>query len=169
MLHIAWPCTATAGRPPSRTCYEVLDISPQEQDSKVIEEAALCCSGHVRTYQLTRELESTQRLNEIAHAMSTLLDPVRRREYDLSLATPVRPAVSERGLPTGREPSTVLRARSASPTKREDTLVPLIVAGRTCDVQLSCRRRALRKVRRKSSSPAERKIASIPSPALKGA
>lgn len=69
----------------------MLDISPDEQDPQVIEEAALRCSRHVRAYQLTREAESTLRLNEIARALNTLLDPVRRREYDLSLATPPQP------------------------------------------------------------------------------
>src|SRR5271166_3882874 len=100
------PCASTAGRQPSRTYYQVLDVSPDEQDPKVIEEAALRCSGHVRSYQLTRAAECTQRLNEIAQALITLLDPVRRREYDLSRGKPLSPALSERR-PPGRRHSPV--------------------------------------------------------------
>src|ERR1700722_16291197 len=124
------PCAFTAGRQPSRTYYQVLDVSPDEQDPKVIEEAALRCSGHVRAYQLTRESECTLRLKEIAHALITLLDPVRRREYDLSLGKPHSPALSERR-PPGRRDSSVLRqGKSALPRD-----------GGTCDVKLVYRRR----------------------------
>src|ERR1700685_4678096 len=78
-------CASSASQQPSRTYYQVLDISPDELDPKVIEEAALRCSNQARTYQLTRESECTLRLNEIAQAMITLLDPVCRQEYDRSL------------------------------------------------------------------------------------
>ncbi len=90
-------CASTADRQPSRTYYQVLDISPHEQDPKVIEEAVSRCYRHVRAYQLTRESECTPRLNEIAQALITLRDPVRRREYDLSLAKPLSPELPDAG------------------------------------------------------------------------
>ncbi len=65
-----------------RTYYQLLGISRDERDPGVIEEAALRRSSQVRPYQLTREPECTATLNEIALALSTLLDPVRRRDYD---------------------------------------------------------------------------------------
>ena len=117
MLHPVEPCVAAAGGEPSRTYYEVLGISPKEQDPKVIEEAALRCSAHVRTYQLTRESECTLLLNEIAQALITLLDPVRRRDYDLSL-----------GKPPERRP-----ARRDTP---EGTLLLVIGDGADCDVKV---------------------------------
>src|SRR5271166_4108070 len=101
------PCASTAGRQPSRTYYQVLDVSPDEQDPKVIEEAALRCSGHVRTYQLTRESECTLRLNEIAEAMMTLLDPVHRRAYDQSLGKPLSAALPN-GQPPGERDTSIL-------------------------------------------------------------
>ncbi len=70
---------------PPRTYYQVLNISPDERDPKVIEDAALRCSSDARAYQLTRESECTRRLNEIALAMITLLDPICRRDYDKAL------------------------------------------------------------------------------------
>jgi hypothetical protein len=143
MLFLVRPCASTAGRQPSRTYYEVLDISPDEHDPKVIEEAALCCSGHVRTYQLTGESECTLRLNEIAQALITLLDPVRRREYDLGLGIPRSPAVSDCVPPESRAPPVLLRDQSASPTMGKNIRVRLSGDGRTCDVQLLHRRRAL--------------------------
>jgi hypothetical protein len=118
----------------------VLDISPDERDPKVIEEAALCCSSHVRAYQLTRESECTQRLNEIARALITLLDPVRRREYDLGLGKPLNPPRSERRPPGGRDTLLLRRGKSAPPAPGADTLVLLISAGGTCDVKLVYRR-----------------------------
>ena len=108
-----------------RTHYQVLGISPDEPDPRVIEEAALCCAGRVRCYQLTRELECTLQLNEIAQALSTLLDPVQRREYDRGLGKLPGQTVSERPLP---------RQRTAAPG--EDTLGLVASWGRTCDVKL---------------------------------
>jgi hypothetical protein len=67
------------------THYQLLGISPDERDLRVIEESALACIVRIRAYQLRREEEATLHLNQIAHALSTLLDPVRRREYDSAL------------------------------------------------------------------------------------
>jgi hypothetical protein len=114
----------SGGQPP-RTYYQVLGISPDEQDPRVIEEAALCCASRVRCYQLTREWECTLQLNEIAQALSTLLDPVQRREYDRGLGKLPGQTVSERPPP---------RPRRAAPG--EGTLGLLARWGRTCDVQL---------------------------------
>jgi hypothetical protein len=140
MLFLAPPCASIPGKQPSRTYYQLLDISPDERDTQVIEEAAIRCSSHVRAYQLTRESECILRLNEIAQALITLLDPVRRRAYDLSLARPVSPASSERR-PHGRRASPVLlRGKSAPPNPGEDTLVLLISDGGPCDVRLVYRR-----------------------------
>jgi hypothetical protein len=140
MVHLVWPCASSADRQTSRTYYQVLDVSPHEHDPKVIEEAALRCSGHVRNYQLTHEAECTLRLNEIAQALITLLDPVRRREYDLSPGKPLSRALSERR-PAGRRDSPVLlRGKNASPAPGEDALVLLITDGGTCDVKLVYRR-----------------------------
>jgi hypothetical protein len=110
----------------SRTLYDMLDVSPEEQDPKVIEEAALRCSSCVRTYQLTCESECTVRLNEIAQALITLLDPVRRREYDLSL---------------GRFPSTAAtECQCVSSTGGDKPRVLLIGDEETCDVKLVYRK-----------------------------
>jgi hypothetical protein len=128
-------------REPSRTFYEVLDVSPTEQDPRVIEEAAVRCSGHVRIYQLTRESECTLRLNEIAKAMITLLDPVRRRQYDLELGTCLTPAPPDRRPPRPRvRPQPVGCKRLPAPG--EVILVLLISDGESCDVKLVCQTRA---------------------------
>jgi len=139
MSRLAEPCTLIPGREPPRTYYQVLDISPGEQDPKVIEEAAVRCSGHVRAYQLTRESECTLRLNEIAQALITLLDPVHRREYDLGLDKPPGPAVLN-WPPSGKQEP---RGKSSTPIPAKDTLVLLVDDGGTCDVKLVYRKRAL--------------------------
>ena len=150
------PCASSADGQPSRTWYQVLDISPEEQDPQVIEEAALRCSSHVRVYQLTRASECSLRLNEIAEALITLLDPVRRREYDLSLGKPLGPALPDRQPPGRRDTPVLPQGKSAPPAPGEDTRVFLVGEGGTCDVKLVYRRCPV-------------KGRSIPSPALKGA
>jgi curved DNA-binding protein CbpA len=74
--------------------YQLLGISPDESDPKVIEEAALRKSIDVRAYQLTREPECTRLLSRIATALDTLLDPVRRAEYDHGFGKPLYPRAS---------------------------------------------------------------------------
>jgi hypothetical protein len=144
MLFLVTPCASIPSEQPSSTYYQVLGISPDEQNPRVIEEAALGCSGHVRAYQLTCESECTLRLNEIAQALITLLDPDRRREYDRGLGKPSSPSVLERR-PRGRRYASVLpRGKSAQPTPEEDALVLLIGNGGVCDVKLVYRRCALR-------------------------
>ena len=140
MLPLVRPCAPRADRQASRTYYQVLDISPEEQDPKVIEEAALRCSGHARAYQLTRESECTFRLNEIAQALNTLLDPVRRQEYDQGLGKHIRLALSERRPPGRRDAPVWQRDPRAPPGSGEDTLVLHICEGGACDVKLVYRR-----------------------------
>src|SRR5215469_16017216 len=96
MSFLVPPCASILGERQPRTHYQVLGISRNEQDSRVIEEAALRCTGHLRAYQLTRELEVGLRLNEIVQALIVLLDPAQRREYDQGLDKPSSPAVAER-------------------------------------------------------------------------
>jgi hypothetical protein len=129
MSLLVGPCGSSANRQLCRTWYQVLDISPDEQDPQVIEEAALRCSSHVRAYQLTRVPECTLLLNEIAEALIALLDPVRRREHDLSIGTPPSPSPPERR-PTGRRDTPV------SPALGEDTRVLPAGEGGTCDVKV---------------------------------
>jgi WD40 repeat protein len=77
-------------RPP--THYQLLGISPDEQDREVIEEAAIRQTAHVRTYQLgPHAADCTRILNEIAQARTALLNPAKRKEYDARLAaTPAK-------------------------------------------------------------------------------
>jgi hypothetical protein len=126
MSSLVHPYSPLPGPQQPRTYYQILDISPDEQDPRVIEEAALGCSGHARAYQLTRESESVQRLNGIAQALITLLDPVRRRDYDRRLGeqTPVRAVPEHRPAPQ----------RPAAPG--EGILELLIGEGGGCDVKL---------------------------------
>jgi hypothetical protein len=71
-------------RPP--TFYQLLGIAPDETDREVIAEASIRQTSHVRTYQTgPRAQQCIDLLNEIARARSTLLDPIKRKEYDASL------------------------------------------------------------------------------------
>src|SRR5262245_49002754 len=88
-----------AGTQPSCTYYQLLRIPPDEQGPCVIEEAALGCTSRLRAYQLMGEAECALWLNKIAQALITLLDPVRRREYDRGLGTPPGEAMPEGRLP----------------------------------------------------------------------
>jgi hypothetical protein len=71
-------------RPP--TFYQLLGITPGEEDVEVIEEAAIRQTTHVRAYQIgPHAKECTQLLNEIAQARSTLTNPAKRKQYDATL------------------------------------------------------------------------------------
>jgi hypothetical protein len=107
-----WPDVPAGQNSP--THYLVLDISPDEQDPRVIEEAALDRAASVRAYQLTHGPQCTWLLGQIALALITLLDPAKRREYDRSLGEVARSSESSRRTPT-----------------------PAVEPG--CDVQLVCR------------------------------
>jgi hypothetical protein len=139
MMLPAGGCAPLGAREPCRTFYEVLEVSPTEQDPRVIEEAAVRCAGNVRIYQLTREPECTLRLSEIAEAMITLLDPVRRRQYDLGLGLTEAP-------PDRGPPGTRVRLQPAGCNRLsapgEVFLVLLISDGESCDVKLACQTRA---------------------------
>src|SRR6266496_1019475 len=82
-------------RPP--THYRLLGIDPGESDAEVIEEAAIRQTAHLRAYQIGAHADDCTRiLNEIAKARATLLDPVKRKQYDGQFAakTPASTAVS---------------------------------------------------------------------------
>jgi hypothetical protein len=113
------PVQAWIGGLEPRTHYMVLGISRDEQDRRVIEEAALGRAECVRAYQLTHGPECTRLLGQIAMALITLLDPVKRREYDRCLGGVARHAGSKR-------PRTPLPGEAAASTP--------------CDVHLVCRR-----------------------------
>jgi hypothetical protein len=82
------------------TYYELLGIAEDERAPGVIEEAAIRLAGQARAYQLTHEPECTRLLGAIARSVITLLDPIRRAEYDRSLGTPPAPlAPAHEGVP----------------------------------------------------------------------
>jgi hypothetical protein len=137
------PDTFSLDAEPSRTPYQVLDISPDERDPQVIEEAALRCSSQVRAYQLTCESECTLRLNEIAQALITLLAPAYRCEYDQGLGKLSTSAESERQ-PAARQDAPLLPRGTDAPPIPEQAPLKLHLGDReTCDVRLVCRRRDL--------------------------
>ncbi|HVX11413.1 MAG TPA: hypothetical protein VHC22_09550 [Pirellulales bacterium] len=71
-------------RPP--THYQLLGISPDEQDIDVIEAAVLRQSAFVRNFQSGQHAEeATRLLNEFAAARICLLDRQKRSKYDAEL------------------------------------------------------------------------------------
>jgi len=78
------------GIPPGRcppTCYQLLALSPGEQEPDVIEAAAVRQSAYVRNFQAgPHAMECARILGEIAHARDALLNPARRAAYDAGLA-----------------------------------------------------------------------------------
>jgi hypothetical protein len=145
MLFLAPISAPIPGENLSRTYYQVLGISSDEQDPRAIEEAALDCSAHVRAYQLTCEPECALRLNEIARALITLLDPKRRREYDRGLGKFSSPVVLACRPPARREVPVRGRGESASPAPGKGALVLLLGEGGACDVKLVYRKSVPRK------------------------
>lgn len=87
------------------THYQILGISPDEQDPEVIEHAALMRMRTLRQYQAgPHASQCTELLNCVARARDTLLDPRKRARYDdrlgRELAGDGAPAPSPRSLRT---------------------------------------------------------------------
>jgi hypothetical protein len=74
-------------RPP--TYYQLLGIRAEEDDAERIKEAALRQTARVRVHQTgPHARECTELLNELAQALTTLLNPVRRKAYDAQRSQP---------------------------------------------------------------------------------
>jgi WD40 repeat protein len=111
-------------RPP--TYYQLLGISPAEQDREVIEEAAIRQTAHVRTYQLgPHAAECTRILNEIAQARTTLLNPAKRKDYDARLAAKTAQKPSPTPAPPTRPPAGPV---TATPAPRPRASAPPVLA-----------------------------------------
>jgi hypothetical protein len=149
------PCAFMVSNQPCRSPYEVLGISQGEQDPNVIEAAALRCSNHARAYQLTCELRSTFRLNEIGLALNTLLERVRLRNYDRRLESCSK-AVQERSPYCGRETPDLCREQRAPPMAMENSVLVRIGALGACDVSLVYVRRVSPSVGRVRGNAASR-------------
>src|SRR5262245_2533187 len=114
--------------------YQLLGISPEEPDTRVIEEAALACSAQFRVYQLSHESECTLLLNRLAQALNTLLDPINRRAYDLDLGR--NPNSASEIAPAGKRRDEPEPARQGASTSREQGSSPLVISPWTaCDVK----------------------------------
>ncbi|OAI50963.1 hypothetical protein AYO44_05225 [Planctomycetaceae bacterium SCGC AG-212-F19] len=80
-----WLSIPPGQRPP--THYQLLGVSPEEQNATVIREAALRQTNHLRTYQSGPNAQTCAKLlNEVAHAQIVLIDPIKRKAYDATLA-----------------------------------------------------------------------------------
>jgi hypothetical protein len=76
-----WLGVSPGRRPP--THYQLLGISPEEEDLEVIHAAALRQSAYVRNFQSGPHADLAARvLSELAEARAALTDPARRKEYD---------------------------------------------------------------------------------------
>jgi WD40 repeat protein len=82
----------------------LLGIAPDEQDTEVIEAAAVRQVAFVRNFQAGPHAEQCSRiLTELAQARLTLVNPVKRRQYDASLASRAKAIVppAQAGLDRG--------------------------------------------------------------------
>ena len=72
--------------------YRLLDIARFESDEEVIRAAAQRRIEHLRTFQLSKYSDWSEKLlNEVAAAKVCLLDPNKKRAYDLELSEAMRP------------------------------------------------------------------------------
>ena len=103
-------------RPP--THYQLLGITPDEQDLDVIEAAVLRQSSFVRNFQAGQHAEEAARvLNEIAAARICLVDRQKRAKYDAELRkhAPPKPAAPK---PASPKPASPSPARYTEPRDR---------------------------------------------------
>jgi hypothetical protein len=134
MVEAYHQCLGVARGQRTPTWYQFLGVAANERDPIVLEQAAINRSSQVRVYQLVRTPEATWLLNQIAQALATLLDPVKRQEYDAGLKAIAADMNAGRrqqphagyglrfaaraphgGSPTGIDPVYVLRPRRRPP------------------------------------------------------
>jgi formylglycine-generating enzyme required for sulfatase activity len=98
-----WLAILPKDQPP--THYRLLGIDPSESDPEVIRDAAEARMAHVRTYQLGKHSELSQKiLNELAAAKACLLDPKSKVAYDSQLSARARkPSVVAQVPPSARQ------------------------------------------------------------------
>jgi hypothetical protein len=83
-------------QPPNH--YELLGISPLENDKNVIEVAIMRQSARVRVHQAeSPEQTSKQTLERLLEAGRVLLDPIKRRQYDEQLRQQGQPVSGRPG------------------------------------------------------------------------
>jgi WD40 repeat protein len=100
-------------RPP--THYQLLGLALGESDAEVIEEAAIRQTTHVRAYQVGPHAElCTRILNEISQARQVLLNPQKRKVYDLKL--------SQEAAKKGPPPAEQITAKPVPPAPAAKTL-----------------------------------------------
>ena len=89
-------------QPPSH--YRLLGVTVFEADSEVIADAADRQTAHLRTFQIGKYSELSQRLlNEVAKAKICLLDPSKKAVYDAKLKQQLQPA---QAVPPSAPPAT---------------------------------------------------------------
>jgi WD40 repeat protein len=98
-----WLAIPEDNRPP--THYQLLGISPEEQDRDVIDAAVIRQSAFVRNFQSGKHAEyATKLLNEIAAAQVCLNDKAKRAQYDAELkqkqTQPSSPTLADPSIPT---------------------------------------------------------------------
>ncbi|HVC98801.1 MAG TPA: hypothetical protein VND64_34370 [Pirellulales bacterium] len=108
-----WLGIPTHFRPP--TYYQLLGISPQEQDLDVIDAAALRQCVFVRHFQSgPHAADATRILTEIATAKLCLLNPQKRSQYDAELQRSAPPPDSPRSPPSLKKAPPTRASNAAS-------------------------------------------------------
>lgn len=116
-------------RPP--THYQLLGITPDEQDIEVIEAAMLRQSSFVRNFQSGQYAEEAARvLNEIAAARLCLVDPRKRAKYDAELRPsapekPVSPSPARHPEPANPPTSTIPAPPARANIDLDQLMAPL--------------------------------------------
>lgn len=112
-------------RPP--TLFQLLGISPQENDREVIREAAIRQSSHLRAYQNGPHGALCSRLlNEIAQAQRILVDPAKRKQYQAQLG---RTAVAPRPKVPLPQQKRVIRLDSRHTPEKSTWPIVVLLAG----------------------------------------
>lgn len=100
-----WLGIAPKDQPPNY--YRLLGIDDFESDPDVISNAAEQRMAHVRSYQLGKHIDLSQKiLNEIAAARVCLLDPAKKFAYDVGLKEQLCPVVAPVVTPATVRPAT---------------------------------------------------------------
>ena len=117
-----WLAIPKDQRPP--THFQILGVSPSEQNPKVIEMAAVRQSAFIRTLQAGSNGEHASKiLTEIADARATLADPVRRKQYEAELALRFKPNPQVEVEAQSRSPSRISKSKAVEVAEVEEVRI----------------------------------------------
>lgn len=124
--YYTWMAIPPAEQPPD--LYRLVGVSKFEENLDVISYAIDQRMTHIRTFQVGKHAQHSQRLlNELSSARGTLLDPDKKAAYDQKLRAAAAPKTEHKPLPRAKPIATAPEVIAAVPAPARSAPAPAAV------------------------------------------